>query len=497
MHEHGRGEAARGKASARGGRCAFEPSGRAKRDGLLAAVLPPLAAAFSLLLVACGGGGSGGSSSGGGGSQIDLPNAPGDDTPGGGTAGYVTAPGVERCSVDDIKAKVDFDMRDYYIYADQVPQLRLDDFATPEALIEALRVDPDVYSSVTDAAEASRLREEGIDEGYGFWFLPNADGAVRFREIRAGSPADTAGLRRGDEVLALDGVDIGAYGDAELQTALAADRLVLAVRSGAQPPREVALERGGYRWITVPDVEFPVFESPSSGLEIGYLPVQRFLETTEAELDEQVRELLAIGIDELVLDLRYNDGGDLRVSQRLAAQIGGDEVVGEVYQRGRANDRYREELGFESVFRGEGDSFDLARVIVLATDFTASAAEAVINGLEPYMEVVVIGGRSEGKPFTSTPEEYCDRSINAMSLLLANARGVDVFGGIAPDCAVEDTWSVPADDPDDALLGAALAYAESGACPATPAADAVSARTGELRGSASRATSAARLAPLE
>ena len=75
--------------------------------------------------------------------------------------------------------------------------------------------------------------------------------------------------------------------------------------------------------------------------------------------------------------------------------------------------------------------------------------------------------------------------------------GLIVTGGIAPDCAVADTWSVPADDPDDALLGAALVYAESGACPTTLAADAPAARAGKRPGPALRAMSAAQLEPLD
>jgi len=134
--------------------------------------------------------------------------------------GFVTAPGVTACSTEDINARVDFDMRDYYIFYDQVPQLNLAEFDSPESLIRALRVDPDIYSFVTDDETRAQLVEEGMAEGRGFWFQPAGDGAVRFREILSGSPADEAGLLRGDELIELNGRPIGEISRDELREEL-------------------------------------------------------------------------------------------------------------------------------------------------------------------------------------------------------------------------------------------------------------------------------------
>ena len=69
----------------------------------------------------------------------------------------MTPEGVEQCSVEDIKGRVDFDMRDYYIYYDEVPVLDLDSFDSAEELIQALRVEPDIYSNVQDAVTQTSL----------------------------------------------------------------------------------------------------------------------------------------------------------------------------------------------------------------------------------------------------------------------------------------------------------------------------------------------------
>jgi len=122
----------------------------------------------------------------------------GGDTTGDTDAGpaiYQTPIDVAQCSVDDIKGRVDFDMRDYYIYYDQVPQLNLADYDSGNALIRDLRVRPDIYSSVRDAATQSSLFEEGRTKGYGFVFQPSTDGVVRFRLVDIGSPGYDAGVR--------------------------------------------------------------------------------------------------------------------------------------------------------------------------------------------------------------------------------------------------------------------------------------------------------------
>ena len=153
-----------------------------------------LCCALTILLSACGGGSGSGSND-----QVGTTEGPLDSTGGTTVAAvfppvYTTPAGVEEYSVEDIKQRVDFDMRDYYIFYDQVPELNLDDYETPEELMRDLRVNPDIFSNVQDAASQLELTEQGRTGAFGFWFRPAGDGVVRFREILFGSPADGAGL---------------------------------------------------------------------------------------------------------------------------------------------------------------------------------------------------------------------------------------------------------------------------------------------------------------
>ena len=391
---------------------------------------------------------------------------------------YTTPDGVEQCSIEDIKGRVDFDMRDYYIYYDQVPELDLDSFDTAEALIAALRVEPDIFSNVQDAVTQTNLALEGTRSGFGFWFLPGADNTVRFRESRLGSPADIAGILRGDELIAFNGSPIAQVTNQQVRDALADETstITMTIRTGSDAPRDVSISYASYRWQTAGRVErFPASTEPDSP-SVGYIQVRQFLATTQDEIDSGLQNLIDQGgIDELIVDLRYNPGGLTRIARQLASAIAGEAVAGQVFVRYTVNDKY---ATYEpELFDTVPEPLNLPRVFVLTTSLTASASEAFINSLKPFINVVVIGDTTDGKPFSSFILPYCGKTINAMNALRTNSAGVSVLGGIQPDCAVQDDWVTASNSSDDPLTGEALYFISNDACSANVQ-SAVSSRRG-------------------
>ena len=376
--------------------------------------------------------------------------------------GYVSDAGLAACSTADLNAWIDFDMRDYYIYYDQVPQLNLAEYTDPSQLIRELRVDPDVFSFVDDQQEQEARQEEGIIFGYGFSFSSDAEGITRFRAVRAGSPIDIAGIRRGDVLLTIDNIPVDDITDEIYDELLFSDGAnpAFQVQTENQEPRVINISPAEYRWRTSPLVS--VFTTVN-GQNIGYLPVDAFYQTTEQELDAGLQMLLDSDIDDLILDMRYNRGGSVRISERLASQIAGPALAGSTFQIRSRNDKYASQSSISEI-TSEPLSLSLPRVVVLATGSTSSAPETIINGLQSYIDVTVIGSTTAGKPFTSRGIDYCDKTINAMHSIRTNANGVSVQGGIPADCAVEDTWNVERNDPQDALTGAGIAFLQTGAC---------------------------------
>lgn len=380
--------------------------------------------------------------------------------------GYITPDGIAQCSAEDIKRRVEFDMRDYYIYHDQVPILNISEFDTPESLIEALRVNPDRYSNVQDATTQVRLVEEGINIGHGFWFQPAADGVVRFREIRLGSPADGAGIKRGDEILTINGRSMRKATNNQIHDALSQENspVEMNIRTGDEAPRAVSVAYEQYRWKTAGHAKRIRSSSNPGAPAVGYLHIQKFLVTTYDEINSALQELTKSGgVDELIVDLRYNPGGRMWVARHIASMVAGEAVAGKVFVKHQWNNKYAEN-NVDEFFDTVINPLNLPRVLVLTTSETSSASEAFINSLEPYIDVVVIGDVTGGKPFTSLSKTYCNKSINAMLTLRTNAAGVSVSDGIHPDCRVQDGWQVPLNDSRDPLTRAALAFLKTGSC---------------------------------
>jgi len=329
-------------------------------------------------------------------------------------------------------------MRNYYIHYDQVPLLDLDNFDSAESLITALRVNPDVYSNVQDAATQTELTFSGTSVGYGFWFVPTTDKTVRFRESRLNSPAYQAGIRRGDELLTFNGSPIEQTSNEEILSALldTITSVTMTIRTGEQASREVVVNYEPYQWRTAGHVtRFPASEIPGH-LPIGYMQVSTFIDTTEAEITAAFQALRENGgIEELIIDLRYNPGGLNRVARHLASLIAGKAVVGQVFLNYEANDKYDDAEEIE-LFDTVPGALDLPRVFVLTTSMTSSASEAFINSLKPHIDVIVIGNLTDGKAYSSIINTYCGKAINAMQKIMSNSEGVNVFGGIQPDCRV-------------------------------------------------------------
>ncbi len=372
------------------------------------------------------------------------------------------------CSVRGINAWIYTQMRDYYIYFDQVPMVDPDDYSDPAELLADLRVSPDDFSSVSSLAQRESLFQAGETFGFGFRWRRDQQGALRFSDIISGSPISELDVQRGDRVLAVNGVP-----ELDLTDNLIADIF----GEGSEPTtvtftleREVGVARDVVVTSSVFTIKtvgtFDVFEH-QGGTKSGYLELSTFLRTSEAELDNALAYFVEQNINDLILDFRYNGGGFVYIAQKLAAQLAGSSFTGRTFQSTSFNSRYQQ-FNETAVLEAQDINLDLPRLIILTTTRTASAAEAVANNLKPYIDVVLIGETTRGKPFASVSNANCDLALNAMDRITSNDVGETVLGGLNPTCEVRDEFRFPRNNLNDALTGAAMTYIETGACPANP-----------------------------
>jgi carboxyl-terminal processing protease len=210
---------------------------------------------------------------------------------------------------------------------------------------------------------------------------------LRVTDVFANTPARAAGIRKGDEVIAVNGRSIAGK-DAELTTAeikgpegTTVKLTVVRPSTGAKRVRTVKRAR----------IEVPVVKGAMKsvgGKPVGYVRLSTFSRGSHAALRSEVDRLYEKGAEGLVLDLRANGGGLLAESVLDASVFlpGGETVVS---TSGRKQPT--------RVYRAFGDPVDRRPMVVLIDHDTASAAEILTAALEDHEYATVVGTRSFGK----------------------------------------------------------------------------------------------------
>jgi carboxyl-terminal processing protease len=348
---------------------------------------------------------------------------------------------------------------------------------------------------------------------------PPRDFRVRYTE--PGSPAATvangqANLERGSRILRINGIDfVNASSQSDVNQLNAA---LFPAAAGVATTFTVQDPDGAQRTVTLTSENLspkPVNRisviSTSSG-NVGYIVFNTFSPfVSEREIVDAMTQMRSAGVNDLVLDLRYNGGGLLAVASQLSFMVAGDtRTRNKAFERlqfnAAAGNRnpvtgdvnqpipfYTTGQGF-SVTNGTSlPALNLPRVFVLTTASTCSASEAVINGLRGVgVEVIQIGNTTCGKPFGFYPQDNCGETYYTIQFQGVNTLGFGdyadgfipnnstaSFGVRLPGCSVADDLTRELGDPNEGLLSAALAYRSSFACPTTTAAEVARARDPE------------------
>lgn len=418
--------------------------------------------ALTLLLAACSsGGGNSGNGRDDGTTPADVQNVTVSEVE---TVGSESDDTIEECSIADQNRIVNRNMMDYYLWYDQVPSLNLEEYNSPESLIRDLRVLPfDTFSFVTDAAQAIEQVEAGRNYGVGYNFRFDAAGDARIIFVDPNGPAAAAGFKRGDIIVSIGGVPI-----TEL-TRNTFNDLIGPRDNPNQVTWEIIDGASGDAFsltltATEHDLSTVVFRNyythPEYDGRIGYLVFTQFIETSDDELDSAFEYFIENNVTDLIVDLRYNPGGRTRIARKLASLIASPATDGELLIQYRLNDRY-EEFNFERIFEPEENALGLNRAVFITTGSTASSSEIVINSLKPYIDVTQIGGTTVGKPYISSPRDFCGKRMNALEGEGFNANNVSVFGGIPADCFAADDASINFGLTDGELEPMLLAAADS------------------------------------
>ena len=247
-------------------------------------------------------------------------------------------------------------------------------------------------------------RSNGLEFGLSlFANSENVYGYVRY--IVPGSNAATADISRGEIFTGVDGQTLNLD---NYQSLLFGDNITYTLNMASIENNTIA-SNGKSVTLTKEEglSENPVFLTKvieTNGIKVGYIVYNGFTSNYNEELNEAFGTLKAAGVTELVLDLRYNPGGSVNSSRLLASMIYGTDTS-KLYIQQRWNSKIQPQLSDSQLkdyfanSTGESpiNTLNLPRVFIIATGSSASASELLINGLDPYMEVIHVGSTTRGK----------------------------------------------------------------------------------------------------
>jgi hypothetical protein len=339
--------------------------------------------------------------------------------------------------------------------------------------------DYDRWSYTQSTESFDRFYGDGQTLGYGVFVAGDEvvgapDQPLLVRYIEPQSPAAVAGVKRGDRILSIDG---RAASDI-----IAADDF--SVLTPAQPGNTMTLDlrdAGGDRTVTLTAAVFDLMPVPTSsvvmspsGRKMGYVMVKDMISQANDPLAAVFQNFRAQGVQDVVLDLRYNGGGLVSTAGRVASQVAGAAAGGRPFARLLYNDRHADE-NETFPFQDLASALALGRVYVLTGHRTCSASEQVINGLRGVgVNVIAVGDTTCGKPVGFLPrDDGCGTTYSAVNFESVNAQNEGrYFDGFAPSeltdgsdtCRVPDDFTTPLGTATEPLLAAARLHADTGAC---------------------------------
>lgn len=333
---------------------------------------------------------------------------------------------TEKTAHDHIYEKFNL----WYLWQEELPAVDPNSLASYSELIDTLKVDVDRWSFVASLEALMSYLDEAETKSYGVGFVTDIDRNIRVSHVYEESPMGKFGVKRAWILSSINGY--GSDNIEKMNEAYSSDfpaEFTFIDHEGNSvtetfAPETFAMNTVLHSSITVKD-----------GHKIGYLVFDAFLNTSEEELEREFEKFEAENITDLIVDFRYNGGGSTSIAEMLVGMIGGKTVDGQIISNTVHNNQLSSR-NHSTTSNYDGPIVTIDKVYFIATEESASASELVINALEPFMDVQIIGSTTHGKPvgmYVLQVEEF-DLAILPISLKITNADGYgDYYNGLPAD----------------------------------------------------------------
>lgn len=404
----------------------------------------------------------------------------------------------------ETQAWIEDTMREHYFWYNEIPASEKLNYANePEAFFKSLLSNKDgkdyidskgelrhqYFSYIEELSDGNTRSSINESYSYGFEFSSLYSGNANERYVivlyvLSGSPADEAGLTRGDWIMKINDA---AVTDTNIASLLGNGACSLTIAKWDPESKKLVVQSKKIDMPSARQVEddpvytWNIVESPVQKKRVGYLLYNHFTtgkSDEDTSYDDHLRTLSDSyfkGVNEFVLDLRYNNGGILSSGILLCTILQPENRVGSKLGHLQYNDkqknRTRDFYTSKEVLGSTGKNLKLETLYVLVSSSTASASEMVINSLRPFMNVVVIGETTVGKnvgslEYTSNDKKWEMHPI--VCQIYNSANFTNYADGIEPDVELDERGEIvkpntiaigqifPLGDPNERLFKAAI-----------------------------------------
>lgn len=391
-------------------------------------------------------------------------------------------------------------MREVYLWYEDIPAANsLNYFQAPDAFLKSILSKNDKGFSTVDSIMDTPLPSYGFD--YTLYKVATSDTTYTalVSYVAKNSPAEDAGLERGNWIMLVDGDSITKKTEERLTDGgtrtLRIGKYVIVKDeddegtegdTGTGDTEDEDDESIGMIQaigdIALPAVR-PVTESAihttkfvqldGTDHKIAYLAYNTFTAGTAENSEAYNNELRAFsqqcqqfGVNNFILDLRYNPGGEMECVQLLADMLVPADKLESPFAFLQYNDKQssrNHDLILDSQLLQGGTNLNLSKVYIITGGTTAGAAEMLINCLKPYMTVVLIGQTTKGENVAT--ETFINPkypwAVRPVVCEVFNANGeADYSTGFKPDLSINETsylqYYLPLGDFNEILFNTAM-----------------------------------------
>jgi carboxyl-terminal processing protease len=358
-------------------------------------------------------------------------------------------------------------MNQYYLWYKLMPVVVKTDYKDPYELLDAMEYKTLDRWSYVQTYEQYQAQSTGSFVGHGISMGLDPTNKVRIVQIYNNSPLYAKGVRRGWIVKKLNGTELAPVFISRDNTAY--NNLIgpstadvtntFLFQTPAGKDSTITSTKSAFTLNTVMLADTLHLKSGIT----GHLVFDQFITPSNLELQTAFTYFSQNNIKDLIVDLRYNGGGDLSVLANLASYVAGAARFKTPFVTLTYNDKnsaYDKTYNFNTV----SNPVSITKLIVITTRGTASASEDFINGLKPYFDIKCFGDTTNGKPVGMLGFPY---KTNYMFwpisfTVLNSANKADFYSGIVPNKYVPDDFTRDWNDRNERCLSEAIYYLEHG-----------------------------------